>query len=96
MSDKSRLPDLSEPLKSGLIHALESYERFKTQEIPSDAKGFTAYHNACKSALSHIALLVKLCLGNQAFEESTEQNWVVAAHAALDDGEDENDDLFSA
>ena len=96
MPDKSRLPDLSASFKSGLMRAIQSYEEFKEQEIPFDAKGFAAYHNACKSALLHIALLLKMSQSNQGSDSPTAENWVEAARAALVDDMGENDDLFSA
>lgn len=96
MPDKSRLPDLSESFKSGLRRAVQSYEDFKEQEIPFDAKGFAAYHNACKSALLHIALLLKMSQVSQTSNASSAENWVEAARVALDDDMEENDDLFSA
>ncbi len=60
MSDNPTFPDLSEHLVRDLQRALSSYQTFEQGDIPTDAKGFTAWHNACKSALLHIALLVKL------------------------------------
>lgn len=94
MSDKSTLPDLSEYLKSGLKQAILSYEVFKKNEVPSDAKGFTAYHNACKAALMHIALLVKLFQGQSAPSDS-ETDWLQMARDALAESEEDND-VFSA
>lgn len=43
-----------------LEKSIKSYEEFTSQEHPQDPKGFTAYHNACKAVLSHVALLLKL------------------------------------
>lgn len=43
-----------------LKKALNSYQSFLSEDIPMDAKGFTAYHTACKAVLTHIALLAKL------------------------------------
>ncbi|MBI2235781.1 MAG: hypothetical protein HYU60_02290 [Magnetospirillum sp.] len=40
--------------------AVEGYEAFAGAEAPADAKGFAAWHAACKAALAHVDLLVKL------------------------------------
>lgn len=48
------LPDL-------LGKALESYELFATHDVPElEAKSFSAHHTACKVAIAHIELLVRL------------------------------------
>ena len=92
MSDKSFKTDLSEQLSCGLKEAILSYQRFQKNEIPSDAKGFTGYHNACKAALMHIALLLKL-IPESDKETSVETNdWLAQARQALQT-EDE-DELF--
>lgn len=62
MSDKDlKLIDILSPY---LEKSLKSYEEFISQEHPQDPKGFTAYHNACKAVLSHVALLLKLIESN--------------------------------
>lgn len=43
-----------------LERALAGYGRFATGTPPADTKGFVAYQAACRAALSHIHLLVKL------------------------------------
>lgn len=64
MSDKDlKLIDILSPY---LEKSLKSYEEFISQEHPQDPKGFTAYHNACKAVLSHVALLLKLIESNDA------------------------------
>ena len=95
MSDKPILPDLSESLRSALMQAVRSYEVFKQADIPQDAKGFTAYHNACKSALTHIALLMKLIQGSSADTPSAEPDWLAVARSALSEETEETRDLFS-
>lgn len=43
------------------IHdAVTSYEGFLDSPLPEDAKGFAAYHSACKAALTHVEVLAKL------------------------------------
>jgi hypothetical protein len=48
-----------------LIHALNEYENFLTKEIvpggkQTEAKSIYEFHNACKSIISHMELLLKL------------------------------------
>lgn len=40
--------------------AVADYEGFASQPAPDDAKGFAAHHAACKAALAHVEVLVKL------------------------------------
>lgn len=47
------LPDL-------LAAALDSYTQFVAAPCDSTAKGFSAYHSACKSALGHLDGLLRL------------------------------------
>ncbi len=58
-------------LPSALRQALASYHTFSGNEIPEDSKGFSAHHNACKVAVAHIELLLKLA--NWAFREHEEE-----------------------
>ncbi len=87
MSDNSLFPDLSEHLSRDLQRALDSYQTFEQGDIPTDSKGFTAWHNACKSALLHIALLIKLIQTtprpSDEKEVNTPADWLTKAHDAL-------------
>lgn len=49
----SDLPDL-------LAAALDSYTQFVAAPCDNTAKGFSAYHSACKSALGHLDGLLRL------------------------------------
>lgn len=51
---------IAEFLPAAISKALESYARFSDQDAPDEAKDFTAHHNACKVAISHIDLLIKM------------------------------------
>ena len=62
-------PDVGKELAPALQKALNAHLNFSEGNAPQDIKEFNAYHTACKSALLHIALLVKLTQ-NQAPEES--------------------------
>lgn len=47
-------------LPAAIEKALDSYHAFSDQDIPDDAKGFSAHHGACKVAIAHVELLLKL------------------------------------
>lgn len=51
---------LKKSLPKKISQVMESYETFSELSIPEDAKGFTAHHNACKSAVIHAETLLKL------------------------------------
>ena len=85
---------LLESLKSGLIKAIESYQNLQRENIPSDTKEFTAYHNASKAALMHIALLIKLIQGNSPSESESETDWITAAREALQANTEPGHDLL--
>ena len=54
---KSRL---RKTLPEKISEVLDSYENFSEQPVPDDAKGFSAHHSACKSAVIHAETLLKL------------------------------------
>lgn len=78
MDKEKALKDLLCPY---LQQALNQYTAFVGQECPTDAKGMSAYQNACKSALSHIAFLIKLMNGQEIEDEPENdlQNWIKKA-----------------
>ncbi len=47
-------------LPNALSKALHSYHEFIDSDIPTDSKGFAAYHSAAKIAISHVELLMKM------------------------------------
>ena len=52
--------DVGKELASALQKALTDYLTFSQNEAPLDTKEFNAYHTACKAALLHVALLIKM------------------------------------
>ena len=52
--------DVGKELMPALQKALTDYLTFSKAEAPLDTKEFNVYHTACKAALLHVALLVKL------------------------------------
>ncbi|MCE2510396.1 MAG: hypothetical protein J4G10_05400 [Alphaproteobacteria bacterium] len=47
-------------LPSLMEKALSGYRHFATEPPPQDPKGFAAHHVACKAALAHMELLIRL------------------------------------
>lgn len=47
-------------LRPHLEKLISQYGDFLTQPAPTEAKEFTAYHNACKAVLGHLGLLMKI------------------------------------
>lgn len=47
-------------LPGKITNAVSSYDEFTSTKAPDDAKGFSAHHAACKSAIAHTDMLVKL------------------------------------
>lgn len=47
-------------LPAAIDKALASYHRFSENDVPHDSKGFAAHHSACKVAIAHVELLLKL------------------------------------
>lgn len=59
-------------LPDALSNALESYQKFAAEEKKHEtAKDFLEHHNACKVAISHVELLLKL---TKRIEGSMQQN----------------------
>lgn len=51
---------LKKTLPQKISEVIKSYEDFSEQPAPVDAKGFSAHHSACKSAVIHAETLLKL------------------------------------
>ena len=51
---------LKKTLPEKISKVLNSYENFADHEAPEDAKGFSSYHLALKSAILHAETLLKL------------------------------------
>lgn len=47
-------------LPDAIAKALTSYHKFMDTPHESEAKSFSAHHGACKAAIAHIELLLKL------------------------------------
>ena len=86
--------NILKPLETGLKRAAESYTALISADIPSDPKGFTAYHNTCKAALMHIALAAKIAESLSPKEAPNDTDWLGLAKEALKTEED-NEVIFS-
>ena len=85
----------SSVLPEKLLKILQDYDNFTANQAPNEIKEFGAYHLACKNALSHIVLLLRL-LENRKNEDETEkeiQGWLFKAKTAMTNNE--NEDLYS-
>lgn len=51
---------IAEFLPDALASALTSYQLFLQREHAEDPKNFKAHHDACKVAIAHVELLIKL------------------------------------
>lgn len=96
---KTLKKNLQKTLPEKVSQVLESYETFSERPIPEDAKGFSAHHSACKSAVIHAETLLKLAKWTE--DGSAETNassgtedilkLLAEARAELDGAEDEQD-----
>ena len=57
---KSLKENLKKTLPQKISEVIKSYENFAENPAPADAKGFSAHHSACKSAVVHAETLLKL------------------------------------
>lgn len=58
--EESTRAKIAESLPAAIDHAVNSYHHFSTTEPNDGVKNFSAYHTACKTAVAHIELLLKL------------------------------------
>ncbi len=52
--------EIAKALPCAIKTAMDSYRIFTAAEQSADAKDFKAHHDACKVAIAHIQLLIKL------------------------------------
>lgn len=89
--------DLAAVLPPLITAAAGSYRGFAAALAPDDAKGFAAHHAACKAALAHMEMLIKLA--RWAEDETTDEpppgdadtleRLLASAHSAIAQVEDE-------
>ena len=66
--------NLKKTLPQKISDVIKSYEDFSEQQIPDDAKGFSAHHSACKSAVVHAETLLKLARWTENEEDVMQNN----------------------
>jgi hypothetical protein len=54
---EARLNLLTSDLPAAVRRAVDAYAAFSETEAPTEAKEFTAFQNACKSAIGHLTAL---------------------------------------
>lgn len=65
---------IAETLPHAIERAITSYHEFYDQDTPETAKEFSAHHGACKAAIAHIELLIKLAQWADLTGEKTQQD----------------------
>lgn len=91
IEDKTK-HDIAVFLPDAIAQALKSYYRFSQQSAPEEAKEFSAHHNACKVAIAHIELLIKLARwADLPNPEDEDQNQQVVLAAMMQQATDELD-----
>lgn len=58
--EESTRRQIAEFLPAAISRTLESYREFSKRDAGGDSKEFNAHHSACKVAVAHIELLIKL------------------------------------
>jgi hypothetical protein len=70
-------------LPDAISQALKSYYTFMQQDSPDEAKAFSAHHSACKVAIAHIELLIKLARWADIREDDEGTNSVLKNHQVV-------------
>ncbi|MFA7431528.1 MAG: hypothetical protein WCZ23_15325 [Rhodospirillaceae bacterium] len=90
---------LASRLPGRLRDLLAEYDTFAQAPAPDDAKGYVAHHAACKAALQHADMLIKLLRWAEGSEpdapvaEADEMGRLLArARQAVEEEEGEEDD----
>jgi adenosylmethionine-8-amino-7-oxononanoate aminotransferase len=86
---------ISAQLETAASRVIESYHSFMNDEPEAgDARAFAAHHAACKAALAHLDLLLKLArlAGVEADAAGDEEQMSLLAKARAELGDDEGGD----
>ena len=85
-----------ETLAKRIAQAVKSYDGFVEEVPPADVKGFAAHHAACRAALAHVEMLVKLARwaeGKETMTDSEAEDFdrlLAEARSAVDEMDDES------
>ena len=74
---------LKKTLPEKISEVIASYESFSEQPVPDDAKGFSAHHSACKSAVVHAETLLKLARWTEDEKALSQTNGTVEIDSLL-------------
>ncbi len=80
---------LKKSLPEKISAVIASYENFSEQPVPEDAKGFSAHHSACKSAVVHAETLLKLARWTEDEELAASQSTTSGLDALLQEARNE-------
>ena len=84
MIQTTTLSQVVHQLEPSIEKVLNDYQQLIQQTTPLEPKEFTAYQNACKSALAHLMLLTKLIQPDTKEQEPLFENWQEALQNAPD------------
>lgn len=93
MIQTTTLSQVVHQLEPSIKKVLNDYQQLIEQSAPLEPKEFTAYQNACKSALAHLMLLTKLIQPEVQEQEPLFQNWEEALQNAPDLKQEVPDDF---
>ncbi|MBE6449233.1 MAG: hypothetical protein E7013_00840 [Alphaproteobacteria bacterium] len=80
-------------LPKKLQETLQAYHLFTSVKVPEDIKSFAAYHTACKNALSHMVLLMKMIqLSDSNNANNLVDDWLEKSKLAISQLEEEEDE----
>lgn len=89
IEDASRI-QIARFLPDAIAKALTSYHRFATGDVSTDTREFSAHHTACKVAIAHIELLLKLARWADLPDAKAEDhNIQIVLAAVMQEAEDE-------
>lgn len=92
---KALKAQISAQLETAATRVIESYQSFMNDEPDAgDARAFAAHHAACKAALAHLDLLLKLArlAGVETDATGDDEQAALLARARAELGEDEGND----
>lgn len=80
---------LKKTLPEKISEVIASYENFSEQPVPDDAKGFSAHHSACKSAVVHAETLLKLARWTEDEKTLPQQENILGIDSLLQEARNE-------
>lgn len=80
---------LKKTLPEKISEVIASYENFSEQPVPDDAKGFSAHHSACKSAVIHAETLLKLARWTEDEKTLPQQENILGIDSLLQEARNE-------